>query len=178
MKKNKWRPLASLGIIIYLFLLMTPLVYAATNQYQVDMLIFRYNNAVFQGLDGNLMSDQSVTLGPEMSEATHQQYIWLSHYKSKLRYRMQTLSRIPHVEVIGLYSWTQPIYVRNTPVRIDLGNDLSALLKLSRATFINVELSYADNKHHFSLARRIKAKELNYFDSPSLGMLLQVTPIK
>jgi hypothetical protein len=91
---------------------------------------------------------------------------------------MQALSRIPHVEVIGLYSWTQPIYVRNTPVRVDLGNDLSALLKLSRATFINVELSYADNKRHFTLERRIKTKELNYFDSPSLGMLLQVTPIK
>ena len=89
-----------------------------------------------------------------------------------------------NIEIIDSFSWYQPLANQNQyTFHYDEKKDLSLYLNIYKSRYLNIDLkAFIGNlendveiKEFISEDRRIKNTEINYFDHPSLGVIIRAT---
>ena len=101
----------------------------------------------------------------------------LDFLKGRLRWR-------ENIEIIDSLSWYQPLANQNQyTFHYDEKKDLSLYLNIYKSRYLHIDLkAFIGNlendveiKEFISEDRRIKNTEINYFDHPSLGVIIRAT---
>ena len=89
-----------------------------------------------------------------------------------------------NIEIIDFLSWYQPLTNKNQyTFHYDEKKDLSLYLNIYKSRYLHIDLkAFIGNlendveiKEFISEDRRIKNTEINYFDHPSLGVIIRAT---
>jgi len=89
-----------------------------------------------------------------------------------------------NIEIIDFLSWYQPLTNQNQyTFHYDEKNDLSLYLNIYKSRYLHIDLkAFIGNlendfeiKEFISEDRRIKNTEINYFDHPSIGVIVRAT---
>ena len=89
-----------------------------------------------------------------------------------------------NIEIIDSFSWYQPLANQNQyTFHYDEKKDLSLYLNIYKSRYLHIDLkAFIGNlendveiKEFISEDRRIKNTEINYFDHPSLGVIIRAT---
>lgn len=106
--------------------------------------------------------------------------------ESRLAGAAAELSRSGRMRVLAQRSWIQGTEEKKTAKPARIRTDvLDGTVQFYVSRFLHVEVNMQlrdralpDTAYRIEERRRIKSQEINYFDHPRFGVLLQVTPIK
>jgi hypothetical protein len=176
-----------------------PVVFAAEKHYDIELVVFenlvRNDQGEVWPMD-YLESDE--TNFPQLEE--QEEVIWLSNDQRQLNAHHQALRNSSGFRPLAWYAWRQPVLDRNFAqvmalpatgsesnapyidgtVRVSLGRYLHLDLDLQLHTRSRLEDFSAESgikpRIHLSEQRRMRSRELHYFDHPRFGAIALITP--
>lgn len=91
-----------------------------------------------------------------------------------------------NIEVLDSFSWYQPLKNQNEYIHhYDKGNNVSLFINLYKSRYLHLDLKSFSGKlesnneinEFIDEERKIKNSEINYFDHPSMGVIIKVNKI-
>jgi hypothetical protein len=173
-------------LIISLNLFYTSIGFAASNQYQVDLILFaqRANSNTPPTFTSPMtLTPHAMSLKAAV-KGHADNYQLLSQNLSSLRSEYYALHKKPQYEILGQYSWKQPTNSRNSvalpPINIH-GWHLDGTVSIKKTNYfiLKAELSASPPSNPQSYFRvtqnqRLKENTVYYLDHAQIGMLIKV----
>lgn len=158
----------------------------ANKEYQIDLILFAHATPVSElALDGPLidLTEKALTLSPDPTKSGRP-FKLLAHSYSSLNDAYYQLTHKPAYQVLGYYSWRQPLMSQTKvalPVINHNGWQLQGTISVIQNTYytFNANLRASPpSKPESSLAliqkQRLKENVVYYLDHTHLGMLVKI----
>ena len=162
--------------------------------YEVEVLVFENRLPELEG--GELWTRDTVQpLGPEINDAVT---VGTALPESDLTRVAEILENDGHYRILTHKRWLQNTEAKSTtrPMRINsMDGELDGTLRFYLSRFLHVEISLAYSEpgvptlytvtpatpgllYRISEQRRVKRKDVHYFDHPKFGALVRVAPVE
>ena len=156
---------------LLLLMVATKAVFANTNLYQVELLVFQYTDK--QALQSEYWSDK------EHWSMENNAVIVESNTPKTLTTELWALKQKLNFPIITHISWQQPITRSNRPrlAQLPANSSLSGTLSFKQSNYLELDADLQLENYQIKESRRIRLGEVHYLDHPAFGALIKITRI-